>query len=115
MKTYPEEQTTLIVHPGTGTIIDADECLILNTDDTGIAMEDDQIIEEAEANGDTLKGLHVVLVGNVFDGVTVVGPFLNVEDGCLWADNNTDQEWWVSSITPAEPATEYRAERLSNF
>ncbi len=101
MKTYPEEQTTLIVHPGTGTIIDADECLILNTDDTGMAMEDDQIIEEAEANGDTLNGLHVVLVGNVFDGVTVVGPFLSVEDGCLWADTNTDQEWWVSSITPA--------------
>ena len=100
MKTYPEEQTTLIVHPGTGTIIDADECFIFNTDDTGMAMEDDQIIEEAEANGDTLNGLHVVLVGNVFDGVTVVGPFLSVEDATLWADTNTDQEWWVSSITP---------------
>jgi hypothetical protein len=98
VKTYPETQTTLIVHPGTGAIIDADDCLIFNTDHNGMAMDDHEIIEEAKANGDTLNGLHVVLVGNVFDGVTVVGPFLNIDDATLWADTNTGQEWWVSSI-----------------
>lgn len=99
MKHSPADQTTLIVHPGTGTILDADECFIYNTDDTGIAMEDHQIVEEAEANGDTLNGLHVVLVGNMFDGTTVVGPFLSFEDANLWADNNADEEWWITSLT----------------
>ena len=90
MKYAPADQTTLIVHPGTGTILDADECFIYNTDDTGIAMEDHQIVEEAEANGDTLNGLHVVIVGNIFDGTRVVGPFLSFEDANLWADRHVE-------------------------
>ena len=98
MKYAPEDQTTLIVHPGTGTILNADECVIYNTDDTGIAMEEHQIVEEAEANGDTLDGLHVVLVGNIFDGTTVVGPFLSFEDANMWAEVNVSQEWWITSI-----------------
>ena len=98
MKYAPADQTTLIVHPGTGTILDADECFIYNTDDTGIAMEDHQIVEEAEANGDTLNGLHVVLVGNMFDGTTVVGPFLSFEDANMWAEGDASQEWWITSI-----------------
>jgi hypothetical protein len=35
---------TLVVHPGTGTIIDADECFILQSDDFS-GMEDDEIVE----------------------------------------------------------------------
>lgn len=99
MKHSPADQTTLIVHPGTGTILDADECVIYNTDDTGIAMEEHQIVEEAEANGDTLDGLHVVLVGNIFDGTTIIGPFLSFEDANLWADNNAAEEWWITALT----------------
>ena len=98
MKYAPADQTTLIVHPGTGTILNADECVIYNTDDTGIAMEEHQIVEEAEANGDTLNGLHVVIVGNIFDGTRVVGPFLSFEDANLWADRHVEMEWWTTSI-----------------
>ena len=98
MKYAPADQTTLIVHPGTGTILDADECFIYNTDDTGIEMEEHQIVEEAEANGDTLDGLHVVLVGNIFDGTTVVGPFLSFEDANMWGESNSGLEWWITAI-----------------
>jgi hypothetical protein len=100
MKHSPADQTTLIVHPGTGTILCADECVIYNTDDTGIEMEEHEIVEEAEANGDTLDGLHVVLVGNIFDGTTIIGPFLSFEDANLWADGlGVGEEWWITAIT----------------
>ena len=98
MKTYPEEQTTFIVHPGTGTIINAAECVLVNTDDTAIWPEDHELVETAKANGDTLDGLHIVMMGNVFDGVTPVGPFLNWEDAHEWAEANSDQEWWIASL-----------------
>jgi hypothetical protein len=105
MKTHPEEQTTLIVHPGTGTIIKADECVLINTDDTAIWPEDHELIETAEANGDTLDDLHVVVVGNVFDAcIDIVGPFLSLEDAMDWGEREADQEWWASSITSAAKA-----------
>jgi hypothetical protein len=98
MKVYPADQTTFIVHVGTGTIINADECVLINTDDTAIWPEDDELIETAEANGETLDNLHVVMVGNVFDGVRIVGPFLSWDDACHWAEVNADREWWVTGI-----------------
>ena len=101
MKTYPEEQTTFIIHPGTETIIQADECVLINTDDTAIWLEDHELVETAEENGDTLNGLHVVVVGNVFDGIQIVGPFLNLEDAMDWGDRQVSKEWWASSITSA--------------
>lgn len=104
MKTYPEEQTTFIIHPGTGTIIKADECVLINTDDTAIWPEDHELIETAEANGDTLDDLHVVIVGNMFDGINIVGPFLSLEDAMDWGEREAPQEWWTSSITSAAGA-----------
>lgn len=104
MKTHPEDQTTFIIHPGTGTIIKADECVLINTDDTAIWPEDHALIETAEANGDTLDDLHVVVVGNVFDGINIVGPFLSLEDAMDWGERNSAQEWWTSSITSAAKA-----------
>jgi len=104
MKVYPADQTTFIVHPGTGTIINAAECVLVNTDDTAIWPEDHELIETAEANGDTLDDLHVVIVGNVFDGINIVGPFLSLEDAMDWGERESDQEWWASSITSAAKA-----------
>lgn len=104
MKTHPEDQTTFIIHPGTGTIINAAECVLINTDDTAIWPEDHELIETAEANGDTLDDLHVVIVGNVFDGINIVGPFLSLEDAMDWGERNSAQEWWASSITSAAKA-----------
>lgn len=47
--------TQLIIHPGTGTVISADQCLVLDEDQ--IADE----IAEAIANGDNLDDLIVSL------------------------------------------------------
>ena len=104
MKTHPEDQTTFIVHPGTGTIINAAECVLFNTDDTAIWPENHELIETAVNNGDTLDSLHVVIVGNVFDGINIVGPFLSLEDAMDWGEREADQEWWASSITSAAKA-----------
>jgi len=102
MKVYPEEQTTLIVHPGTGTIIDADEVVLINTDNTAIWPEEHVLIETAEAEGGSLADLFVVLVGNVIDGIDIVGPFFHIADAQDWASDYTDQ-WTIKRITtPAE-------------
>ena len=98
MQTHPD-QTTLIVHPGTGTILKADECVLINTDATDDDLDDHALVETAETNNDTLDGLHVVIVGNVFDGINIVGPFLSFDDAELWADQNSPHEWWVTSLT----------------
>lgn len=106
MKVYPADQTTLIIHPGTGTILTADECVLYNTDDTAIWPEEHEVVEAAEANDDTLGGLHIVMMGNVFDGVTPVGPFLNWDDAHSWAEENSDQEWWVASLKSTDSFSE---------
>jgi len=98
MKVYPKDQTTLIVHPGTGTIIDADEVVLLNMDDTVDWPEEHELIETAEDNNETLDNLHVVVLGNVFDGVRLVGPFLSFDDAALWADEKADRENWVTGL-----------------
>ena len=98
MKVYPADQTTFIVHGGTGTILKADECVLVNTDDTAIWPEDHELVETAVFNNDTLDNLHVVVVGNVFDGVRLVGPFLSWDDAAHWAEVNADREWWVTGL-----------------
>ena len=108
MKVYPADQTTLIVHPGTGTILNADECFIYNTDDTAIWLEEDELVEAAKANNDTLKKLHVVVHGNVFDGIRIVGPFLSWDDAAQWAELNADREWWVTGIHSADDSLAYQ-------
>jgi hypothetical protein len=108
MKVYPADQTTLIVHPGTGTILNADECVIYNTDDTAIWLEEDEIVRAAEANNDTLKNLHVVVHGNVFDGIHIIGPFLSWDDAAQWAELNADREWWVTGIHSADDSLAYQ-------
>lgn len=105
MKVYPEEQTTIIVHPGTGTIIDADEVVLINADNTAIWPEEHLLIEVAEAEGGSLSDLFIVLVGNLADGIDFVGPFLNINDAAEWASTCGDH-WLVMRITtPAEASS----------
>jgi len=108
MKVYPADQTTLIIHPGTGTILNADECVIYNTDDTAIWLEEDEMINAAVQNGDTLDKLHVVVHGNMFDGIRIVGPFLSWDDAAQWAELNADREWWVTGIHSANDRLAYQ-------
>lgn len=92
------DQTTFIVHTGTGTIINADEALVMNVDTTGILPDDDEIVAEAEHRGNTLYEMYVVLVGNIFDGMKVVGPFLNIDEATEWGDRNGEMDWYTARI-----------------
>ena len=47
-----------------------------------------------------IPGMHVVVVGNPFDGMTIHGPFATGDEANEWADCNdkTDLDnvdWWV--------------------
>lgn len=45
------------------------------------------------------KPLWVVVVGNPFDGIRLIGPFEDGNDANEWADENCDTEdWWVVNI-----------------
>ena len=52
------------------------------------------------------KNPAIVLVGNPIDGLSVVGPFPSILDGCTWAEANCDHIAWtccsVSTTTQFE-------------
>lgn len=104
MRANNPDITTFIVHPGTGTIIDADEAVVINMDVTG-RYDDDDIITEATDCGNTLYSMYVVMVGNIFDGFQTVGPFLNIEEAIAWGEDGwrTDSacslDWYTCQIT----------------
>lgn len=89
---------TFIVHPGTGTIIDADEACVINMDVTGRYDEYD-IVGAANDYGYDLYHMYVVMVGNIFDGFQTVGPFINIDEAIAWADEFADADWYTCRIT----------------
>lgn len=97
MRANNPDITTFIVHPGTGTIIDADEAVVINMDTTGRYDEDD-IITEATDCGYSLYTMYVVMVGNIFDGFQVVGPFINIDEAIAWGDEFGDADWYTAAI-----------------
>lgn len=87
---------TLVVHPGTGTIIDAEECFILQSDDFG-GMDDGEIVEAALTEGHfpLHRNLYAVIYGNIIDGYGHYGPFWDFNDAQEWAERNTaDENTW---------------------
>jgi hypothetical protein len=52
------------------------------------------------------KPLWVVVVGNPFDGIRLIGPFEDGNDANEWADENcNNEEWWVVNII--DPSVSY--------
>jgi len=46
---------------------------------------------------------HIVLIGNISDGYTAVGPFENFDDGADWADQDEEaviKGSWIISLQP---------------
>lgn len=44
-------------------------------------------------------GMHVVLVGNPVDGLTIYGPFDTGEDASTWADDYVSSDaWWIAPL-----------------
>lgn len=45
----------------------------------------------------------VIVIGNPIDGISIHGPFEDMEDAHEWAENNSD-EWWCAWLRePREP------------
>jgi hypothetical protein len=97
MRQNSPDIATFIVHPGTGTVIDADEAVVVNIDTTSLYHEDD-VINEAVDQHNTLYSMYVVMVGNIFDGFRTVGPFINVEEAIQWGDQFAETDWYTSRI-----------------
>ena len=43
--------------------------------------------------------MYVVVIGNPFDGQSIIGPFSDHEEAEEWTDNCQD-EWWIVEVTP---------------
>lgn len=48
-------------------------------------------------------GMHVIVRGNPFDGLTIHGPFATGEEAHEWADAYCrDVEWWAVALESPE-------------
>ena len=67
---------------------------------TGLAC---MAVEVLGRNGD-LEGVPYVLVkGNPFDGMELIGPFTNVEDALADAEETCDgEDWWTVALIAPE-------------
>ena len=94
---------TLIVHKGTGTIIDADDAYIAHGDFTD--MDDEQVIDKVTSEGNyPVTKCWAVMHGNPFEGFSFEGPFWDYEDAAVWGDMYPTWEWYVVSINRSNTA-----------
>ena len=47
-------------------------------------------------------GLHVVVIGNPLDGMSIFGPFNNGPEAVDWAACNADDTWWTVPLEEPE-------------
>jgi len=85
---------TLIVHKGTGTIIDADESYVLHGDFTD--MDDEQIIDMVTSEGNyPATHCYAVMYGSPIDGFVFEGPFWDYDSAIAWGETDTLGDWYV--------------------
>lgn len=49
--------------------------------------------------------MSVVVLGNPFDGLNIVGPFDGPDEAHDWADDHADHsEWWIVNLTHPDNA-----------
>ncbi len=41
--------------------------------------------------------MFILLIGNVIDGLNIVGPFPDNEDAVIWAEGNVKNEEWITT------------------
>jgi hypothetical protein len=48
---------------------------------------------------------HIIIAGNIFDGMQFYGPFADAEEAIEWAERELRQvEWLFASLQPATPS-----------
>ena len=47
---------------------------------------------------------HVVILGNVIDGIRIFGPFKTREDACQWGEYAGEGDWYIANLQKPEPA-----------
>lgn len=49
-------------------------------------------------------GMHVVLVGNPVDGITIYGPFKTWPDAAVWSEEffGHEEVWWLAPLQAPE-------------
>ena len=40
-------------------------------------------------------GLHVIVIGNPFDGLRIYGPYNTIEEAEIEAESFSDTDWWI--------------------
>ena len=46
--------------------------------------------------------IFIVVVGNPAQGFTTYGPFSSAEEATNWAEQITDDTWWVDTLIPPD-------------
>jgi hypothetical protein len=46
------------------------------------------------------KVIFIVVVGNPAQGFTTYGPFSSGDEATAWAEQITDDTWWVDTLIP---------------
>lgn len=47
---------------------------------------------------------HIIIAGNIFDGMAFYGPFADCEAAIEWAERELRQvEWLFATLQPADP------------
>ena len=43
-------------------------------------------------------GMHVVIVGNIVEGIRVIGPFDTAGEAVKWAEELVNEEWLIAPL-----------------
>ena len=89
----------IVYHPGTGTYMDWNEVVLIDTDEE---VTDENVAELAAERGSIPTGeKFTVVLGNPSEGLRFFGPFYDWEAGLTWASNQ-DEDWYLTDLeTPA--------------
>ena len=61
-------------------------------------MNPDMCISNTGGVSDSVDGAYIVIVGNIVDGVSFYGPFVDVEDASRWIESNHHDAWEIAGI-----------------
>ena len=63
-------------------------------------MKKSETLPESISEGETIMGMHVVIIGNPLEGFKVYGPFKTYDDAAAWTDDasRSHLESWIMPL-----------------